>query len=101
VRVGITLSKSEAHPPNYAELLRAVVLENLGSLNAGEDVVPQQFMSDLYKACAGISYIDMKLYATLEDMAEGPSEYPDRSVEITARQKAYTTEPMIEVEIDG
>lgn len=98
--LGITLSKTEAIPPNYVDLLRDVVLENMDALNAGADVVPQQFMSQLYKACSGISYIDIKLFTTA-DSAEKPTEYPDRSAVITARQRAYTSEDMIEVEIDG
>lgn len=98
--LGITLSKSEAIPPNYVDLLRNVILENMDALDAGRDVVPQQFMSQLYKACSGISYIDIKIFTT-DDSAAEPTEYPDRSAVITARQRAYTSEDMIEVEIDG
>lgn len=98
--LGITLHKNEAIPPNYVDLLREVVLENMNALNAGEDVVPQEFVSELYKACSGISYIDVKLFAT-SDSGQEPTEYPDRSVYITARQRDYTSEDMIEVEIDG
>ena len=98
--LGITLHRNEAIPPNYVDLLREVILENMNALNAGEDVVPQEFVSELYKACSGISYIDVKLFAT-SDSGQEPTEYPDRSVYITARQRAYTSEDMIEVEIDG
>lgn len=98
--LGITLHRNEAIPPNYVDLLREVVLENMNALNAGEDVVPQEFVSELYKACSGISYIDVKLFAA-SDSGQEPTEYPDRSVYITARQRAYTSEDMIEVEIDG
>ena len=38
--LGITLSKTEAIPPNYVDLLREVVLENMTALEAGADVVP-------------------------------------------------------------
>ena len=100
-RLGITLNRSEALPPNYVDLLREVVLENMDALDAGKDVVPQQFMSQLYKACSGISYIDIQLYASADASDEKPSKYPDRSTNITARQRAYTKEEMIEVEIDG
>lgn len=99
-RLGIVLNPAEALPPNYVDLLRGVVLENMGTMSAGKDVVPQQFMSQLYKACSGISYIDIRLYSTISD-ADKPTEYPDRSKNVTARQKAYTTEDMIEVDIDG
>ena len=98
--LGITLSKTEAIPPNYVDLLRQTIIENMEALDAGEDVVPQQFMSELYKACSGISYIDIRLFVT-DDYAAEPADYAERSHEITARQRAYTTEDMIEVEIDG
>ncbi len=99
-RLGITLRKNEAIPPNYVDLLREVVLKNIETLDAGSDVVPQEFMSELYAACSGISYIDIGLYTT-DDPAGEPQSYPARSAEITARQRAYTTEEMIEVAIDG
>ena len=99
-RLGITLSQTEALPPNYAELLRKVVLENMSTMEAGKDIVPQQWMSQLYRTCSGISYIDIRLYLT-ENPAEEPTQYQSRSAVITARQRAYTSEEMIEVEIDG
>ena len=98
--LGITLNPSEALPPNYVDLLRNVVLKNMDSQNAGQDVVPQKFMHQLYKLSSGITSIHIRLYAT-ESSAEEPSEYPDHSKNITARQRAYTTEAMIEVAIDG
>lgn len=99
-RLGITLRKNEAIPPNYVDLLRRAVLRNIDNLNAGSDVVPQEFMSELYATCSGISYIDISLFAT-DDRTAKPDAYPLRSAEITARQRAYTTEDMIEVAIDG
>lgn len=99
-RLGITLRKNEVIPPNYVDLLRKVVLDHMDSLNAGSDVVPQEFMSELYKACSGISYIDISIHAT-EDQSVTPETYPSRSTTITARQRAFTSEDMIEVEIDG
>ena len=99
--VGITLSRTEAIPPNYAELLRNSIIENMENFGTGEDVTPQRFVSQLYKACSGISYIDLKLYTTLEERMEAPVDYPLRSAEISARQKAFTNAGMVEVKIDG
>lgn len=98
--LGITLSKTEALPPNYVELLRDTILENMEHLNAGSDVVPQTFVSDLYRACSGISYIDVAIFTTTSSN-EKPDMYPSRSAVITARQRAFTSEDMIEVVIDG
>lgn len=99
-RLGLVLNPAEALPPNYVDILRKVILKNMDSMSAGKDIVPQQFMSDLYRACSGIGYIDIRLYATTSDAGK-PDDYPDRSKNVTARQKAYTTEDMIEVDIDG
>lgn len=99
MHLGITLKNNETLPTNYIELLKTAVLDNIGSLDAGEDVVPQEFMSDLYKACSGISYIDIKIFAT-NDGGLVPTEYNDVYVDITARQRAVTTEAMIGVSIN-
>ena len=99
MHLGVTLKKNENLPTNYSELLKNAVLANTASLNAGEDVVPQEFMSDLYRACDGISYIDIRIFST-DNKSVVPDEYSERSVDITARQRAYTNEAMIEVVID-
>ena len=99
-KLGITLSKTQPIPPNYVDLLREVILEKMDAINAGKDVIPQEFVSDLYKACSGIMYIDVALCGTTDSSLE-PTEYISRSLEITARQRAYTSESMIEVVIDG
>ena len=46
-----------------------------GDVYKRQDVVPQQFMSELYKACSGISYIDIKLFTTADAGAK-PTDYP-------------------------
>ena len=99
LHLGLTLKSNETLPTNYAELLKEVILQKIGDLNAGEDVVPQEFVSELYKVCSGISYIDISI-APLEELTEKPDEYTARSVNVTPRQRAYVTADMIEVEID-
>ena len=98
--IGIVLSTAEAIPPNYVEILRDVITEKIGNLDAGDDVIPQKFMTELHRACSGISYMDIKLFAT-DDSNARPETYTERSIEITARQRAYTYKDMIEVHIDG
>ena len=97
--LGLTLSKTETLPANYVDLLRKAIVEEMAAQDTGKDVIPQQFEANLHKVCPGITYIDIRLFAT-EESTE-PTEYPSRSATITARQRAYTTEEMIEVEIDG
>ncbi len=100
VKLGITFKANESVPSNYAELLKEAILENISELDAGQDVVPQEFVSDLYKSCTGISYIDISIAST-SSTSEVPTEYPYRSIDIAARQRAHTAESMIEVTIDG
>ena len=69
------------------------------ALEAGADVVPQQFMSELYKACSGISYIDIKLFTTADAGAE-PTDYPVQ-VRDYGPPESLHLEDMIEVDIDG
>ena len=98
LKLEVTVKKGESLPPNFVELLEEAIMSNIGELDAGQDVVPQAFLSDLYKACAGISYIDISIAKT--SGTEGkPDEYLDRSIIITPRQRAYITEDMIEVKI--
>lgn len=99
-RLGITLRKNEELPANYADLLKEVVIRNIDQLDAGEDVIPQEFMSELYESCSGIGYIDIGLYAS-DNANASPNGYPVRSVEIYEKQRAFTSADMIEVEIDG
>lgn len=98
LKLDVTKKAGESLPPNYVELLKEAIMSNIGELDAGQDVVPQAFLSDLYKACAGISYIDISI-ATTSGTEGKPDEYPDRSIIIEPRQRAYITEDMIEVNI--
>lgn len=96
--IQLTLDESGSLPSDYETILKNIVLENMNKLGSGDDVYPQEFISELYKACSGLSYIDMSIAATSSYSA--PQTYPDRKETITARQKAYTTSDMIEVVLD-
>lgn len=98
--LGITLSTSESIPSNYVDLLRNVVVDHMSGLDCGTDVIPQEFVSEFFDECPGITYVDVTMYVTT-DSSEVPSSYSLRSAEITARQLAYTSADMIEVDIDG
>lgn len=99
-RLGITLRNNAELPVNYSDLLKEVVISNIEQLDAGEDVIPQEFMSELYAACPGIVYIDIGLYSS-DNENSSPGNYSERSVELYEKQRAYTSTGMIEVEIDG
>jgi len=95
-KVGVTLSKSTNTPINYVELIKEQIVEKMAELEAGENVIPQKF----HLSVSGIDYIDVWLFATA-DNGEMPSEYNQRSVTISARERAVTDENRIEVVLDG
>lgn len=99
-QVGVTLNASTNPPTNYADLIKQTILECMEDVQAGCDVVPQKFTTALYKNVSGIDYFDIRLHAT-KDPAESVRDYPERSVSITARERAVTTESWIGVVIDG
>lgn len=99
-QVGVTFSSSTNPPTNYVELIKDTILGCMEEVEAGSDVVPQKFTSALYSNVSGVDYFDIRLYATT-DSSESVSEYPNRSVTITARERAITSESRIGVVIDG
>lgn len=95
-KVGVTLSRNTNTPINYVELIKEQILEKMEALGSGESVIPQRFNLSV----SGIDYIDVWMFAT-DDDGEMPSEYTQRSVTISARERAVTDENRIEVVIDA
>nr|DAG40818.1 MAG TPA: Baseplate wedge protein [Caudoviricetes sp.] len=99
-QVGVTLSGSTNPPTNYADLIKETILECMEEVEAGSDVIPQRFTTALYNRVSGIDYFDIRLFSSTES-GSSPSAYTERSVSITARQRAITSESRIGVVIDG
>lgn len=107
--VAITRLPGAELPTQYAKLLKEVILKKMEDLDAGDEVIPQTFMTELYKACPGLAYIDISLYYTTDESAtptldtDTPSnnDYTERIATITARQRAKTTDTMIGVRFGG
>ncbi len=95
-KVGVTLSRTTNPPINYVELIKGQIVEKVGTLGSGESVIPQKFNL----AVSGIDYIDVWMFSTA-DSGERPTEYTQRSVSVSARERAVTDENRIEVVIDG
>ena len=85
-KVGVTLSPNTNPPTNYVELVKEQILEKMSVLGAGENVIPQKF--------------NLQVSATPND-GDMPTGYTQRSVSISARERAVTDENRIEVVMDG
>lgn len=98
--IGVTMSKSTPLPANYADLIKEIVLESMDGVDAGEDVIPQKTISSaIYGNIPGIDYVDITMAVT--DDEQHPAVYDLRSITVTARERATTSEEKIEVVIDG
>ena len=95
-KVGVTLSKNVNTPINYVELIKEQIIEKMAALGSGDNVIPQHFNL----AVSGIDYIDVWLFASA-DKGQQPTEYNQRSIVISARERAVTDENRIEVLLDG
>lgn len=102
MKVGITQSGVEDLPLNYADRIKGAIVARMDELNCGDDIVPQKFLDAIYAACPGISYLDITMFAST-NAADTPtsSSYTLRSKTISARERAVTSDTMIEVALDG
>ena len=97
----MTISRASLVPSNYAELVETAITKAMEEIGTGEDVVPQQFLKDIYAQVPGVSYIDISVYQTTSSSEGKPSSYPDKSVEVSQRERAVTSSARIEVALDG
>ena len=99
MNIVISLKRNETLPTNYVDLIKETILESIKTLDAGKDIVPQEFLSEIYKVCSGISYIDISL-AHSSNSTDAPSEYNERTIEVSARQRVFVDKSMIEVALE-
>lgn len=100
-KVTLTIGKASSVPANYAELVETAIVEAMDAIGTGEDVIPQQFLKDIYAQVPGISYIDISVYSTYSATEGKPVAYPEKSVTISPRERAVTGSTRIEVALDG
>lgn len=100
-KVTLTIGKASSVPANYAELVETAIMENMESIGTGEDVIPQQYLKDIYAQVPGISYIDISIYHTASAGEGKPSTYPEKSLPISPRERAVTSSTRIEVALNG
>lgn len=100
-KVALTIGKASSVPANYAELVEAAISRAMDAMGTGDDVVPQQFLASIYAQVPGISYIDISVYQTKNGSEGKPSQYPDKSVVVSPRERAVTSPTRIEVSLNG
>lgn len=100
-RIAITVLPGFSLPLNYVDLLKNAIIENMDKLDAGDEVIPQLFVADLYAACPGIGHLEIKMYHTSDKNASDPLNYTETYVSISERQRAVTQSTKIKVVLNG
>lgn len=96
--VDVKFNTSINVPQNYSELIEGVILDWMGKLKAGDDVSPQRFLGALYETVPGVDYFEIGMYSTTQESAEpSASDFTEKIIEVTPRQKAVTDDGRIEV----
>lgn len=97
--VAITILAGATLPSNYADLIDEIIIEQMESIECGEDVIPQkELLGAIYKNVSGIAYLDITMEATDNDTK--PQAYTKRSISISQRERAVTDATKIEVVLD-
>lgn len=52
--ITVDAATNEQPAPNTFELIKEIITENVNALSPGDDLVPQQFLSELYKKVPGV-----------------------------------------------
>lgn len=100
-KVTVHIGRASQIPPNYSDIITSAIVDSVGALGTGDDVIPQQFLDAIYSQVPGIKYIDIAVYQTKDPGESKPSEYPDVSVEVSPRERAVTSETRIEVALNA
>lgn len=100
-KVDLYIGKASQVPANYSELVAEAIVDSVESLTNGDDVIPQQFLDKIYSQVPGIRYVEISVYHTKNPGEAKPNEYPDKSVEVSQRERAATSEARVEVSINA
>ena len=103
-RIGVFQDRETRLPSDYAEQITNKVIEFMDNLDTGDDVIPQRVFKAIYADIPGIAYMTVRLFLSESDSAEGPeddTQYEDRSLSFSDREKATTTAAMVKVALDG
>lgn len=94
----VTATQGSSLPSDYADLIRGVIVEQVGLLECGDDVIPQSiFLPDIYSSVSNVGYVEI----LMETGDEQPDEYTQHNIQVSNRERATIDESMIEVVISG
>ena len=89
-------------PSNYKTLVSGSVVDDIGSLKAGENVLIQTLASGIYADVSGVTYVDVAVaYSADESYTPEASEYKNQNIIISNRQMVKVDASRIEVSFDG
>lgn len=101
LKISISGDKSSI-PSNYRRLILDLMLDEYGSLTAGQTLYNQSAISEIYKKLPGLSRVVVTQYHT-SDSTEIPldSDYEDANITVKKREKIVVAENRIKVVLNG
>lgn len=101
IKATLFIGNASQIPPNYSDLVMTAIMDAVDALGTGDDVIPQQFLAEIYKQVPGIRYVDISVYPTTDAGESKPAYYPENSVTISPRERAMTSSTRIEVALNA
>lgn len=98
LKVTITGQKGRVMVPNYAQLAQDAILEDVESIQVGENVYLQTFIGNIYRKVLNIAMVDIRA-CTSENAGVPPadSDYISGNIIVSHRQKAVFDQSRIGV----
>lgn len=96
----VIVSIGTSLPPDYVDVIKKTIIEQVNSSEVGRQVVPQKLIGKIYEALPDIEYMQIPVFYTA-DGTEQPDEYRDVIVPVSVRQRPYTEATRIEVVLSG
>jgi hypothetical protein len=89
-------------PTNYVSLTIASLLEDGAAMTSGDSLLTQLLNDGIYDAVAGLTYIEIyTAYGTDKNYVPSSSDYQQKNIIVTSRQKVLIDETRIEVSFDA
>ena len=102
-RIMLSLNPAEVLPPNYAQLVKQIILDAMRASIPGQSIVPQRLIEGrIYGKIPGIGFIETRTFSTTDANEHPPAaQFKPGTVVVTPRQRAVTTDTRIEVMLGG
>ena len=101
--ISVSLSGDvKAVPSNYKRIITDLMMDNYGTLTAGQTLYIQALISEIYKKVPGLTRVVItQANTTSSSTVPGDSDYKDENIQAKKREKIVVAENRIKVVLTG